>query len=297
MLQNKNYSKKKYQFAGETDYGEEARKYMNEWNESKRGKRMLRKSTKNKDDFMNHYNNRKKNINEVQFQEYNPDTFTGFNMNKSNAPVDTSFNDIGGFTRFYPKNPEIPTDAFINENARNKSSVYVHEGIHASRGHKNRLTPEKDQTYLRELYKKYANEGNPKLEGNSAYAVNYKETGDAKKNTNKTYATSPAEAVAQINEVRAQMAKLGIRDIFNKRVRIKDLKNYENAYKNSDNPLSEIEWNYNIHGSGIQRPKRKDYRILRNMFNKVSDNNTNNYNNYAKYGGEITFKNYSKFNK
>lgn len=297
MLQNKNYSKKKYQFTGETNYGEEARKYMNEWNESKRGKRMLRKSTKNKDDFMIHYNGRKRNINEVQFQEYNPDSFTNFDVNKSNAPVGTSFNDVAGFTRFYPKNPEIPTDVFINKNAKDKASVYVHEGIHASRGYKNRLTPEKDQTYLRELYKKYANEGNPKLEGNSAYAVNYKTTGDAKKNTDETYETSPAETVAKINEVRAQMAKLGIRDIFNKRVRIKDLKNYENVYKNSDNPLSEIEWNYNIHGSGIQRPKRKDYRILRNMFNTISDNNIPTYNNYAKTGGKITFKNYSKFNK
>ena len=128
-----------------------------------------------------------------------------------------------------------------------------------------------------------------------------------------TYVAEPTETRARINEVRKQMMDSNIRNVFDKKIRVKDLKNYNgswntyNLYKTEDadgsnfnmkpNPLQEIIEGYQLNNSNKSKPNRKDWKQVKKMFNTISDNSNNNYNNYAKYGGEITFKNYSKFNK
>ena len=282
MIQNKKYMTKKYQTGGQ-----EAIDFLNKFADSKRGIRMLKRSTKDKKDFENHYNNRKKNLNDSTFEEFDPKTFE-VDLSKTNIPTNGKYA-IKGITRISRNDPDIAPKVFINKDSNNKPSTYVHETSHAQ-DYGGLNIPSKDVQFLDNMFK----DNNPMKMTRLSYNKWY--NGDINKNSEKTYVADPTETRARINEVRKQMVDNNIRNVFNKKVRVKDLRNYQNNYNISkkydidgtitDNPLNEIEKGYSLDYYTGKKHK-KELRKIKKMFNTISDNSNVNTNNYAKFGGQI----------
>ena len=309
MLQNKNYSKKKYQFGigsnnddlntlykdlknNSVSYNDsKQRDFMTWWTSSKRGKKLLKKSTddtnlsekERKDNYNTIYTNRMNNP--LKSKTYLSDTEKFQNMQRYFG-VDGS--NVAATTTLKNQDPEI----FLTPGVFDKESTSVHELSHVQdKG--GEYIPEKD-IKLMNKYKR------PDKYFYNAYRnsnlINLSLPEDKE---NIDYLSSPTETRARLNAIRYEMYRDGVVDVMNKKIKSRHLNEYnrniklspestEKGYKTMDdiliNPFIQLRSVY---------PDKK----IKRMLNKISDNNTPTYNNYAKYGGEIIFKNYSKFNK